>query len=358
MTKFAGELPTAERGALYDSQGRPSKELGERVRTRLAVEAYGSDAICAPLRSPRTRMRRTSSALNTAAPVFANVEDGAKKAVVDAVTGFATARAQGMTANQVREQVIGQTEMFEEGALNEPARAAAVALIDRARSGRRTAEFLQELGERAVRSEERTDQSFGGFDLIGDVAESDPLALVIEARTVPRRRRATSLLGPVGTASAAHRAGPTERRDGAAIVLADRGGRAVRSGAAFESGAGGSLFSRRLLRDAPLAPILNEPAAQKSVGLRSVGASIRKTWLSRRAQGFRESASRKMRAPRNSRRRESASGGTTNRQRTSTEWRAPSPMPSRRKRCSVAKGAGRQAPIRPSSASGSAIARS
>ena len=183
MTRFVRELPSTEEGALLDSQGRPSKELRDRVQNAVLWRAYGSDRILqAAAETVDPDAKTLLNALNTAAPAFANVEDGtAKQAIVDAVDKIAAARARGMNAKQITEQVLAQGEILE-GDFDPPARAAAAAMMDRMRSAKQMSTFLQELGERSERHQERERMAGGGMDLLGDVAEAaDALTLVRQA---------------------------------------------------------------------------------------------------------------------------------------------------------------------------------
>ena len=181
--RFVESLPTAERSAMFDADGRPSRELTDRVRNAVLWQAYGSDSILrAAAEAQDPDSKQLLNALTTAAPQFAEVEDGVKTALNAAVDRIATARARGMNNKQVLEQVIGQQELIADETFDDGARAIARHILERARSGKRMGEYLVELAERARRAEDS--QAYGGVDLLGEVPEVDVAVLAGQADDV------------------------------------------------------------------------------------------------------------------------------------------------------------------------------
>ena len=183
--RFIESLPATERGAMVDADGRPSKELRDRVRNAVLWQAYESDGILrAAAESEDPDGKQLLNALTVAAPQFAEVEDGVKTAVNAAVDRIAAARASGMNNKQVLEQVVGQQELIPDETFDDGARAVAQALMERARSGKRMSEYLTELGSRAARAEESRSQ--GGVDLFGAVPEVDVVEVARQADDATR----------------------------------------------------------------------------------------------------------------------------------------------------------------------------
>lgn len=181
MGRFIESLPASERTAMFDADGRPSRELEERVRNAVLWQAYGSDSILrAAAETSDPDSKQLLNALTTAAPQFAEVQDGVKTALNAAVDRIATARARGMNNAQVLEQVVGQHELLDDtGGFDDGAREIAKGLMSRARSGKRLGEYLVELAERAERAEASRAQ--GGVDLFGEVPEVDVVTLARQA---------------------------------------------------------------------------------------------------------------------------------------------------------------------------------
>ena len=183
--RFVETLPATEQGAMVDADGRPSKELRDRVRNAVLWQAYESDGILrAAAESEDPDGKQLLNALTVAAPQFAEVEDGVKTAVNAAVDRIAAARASGMNNKQVLEQVVGQQELIPDETFDDGARTVAQALMERARSGKRMSEYLTELGSRAARAEESRSQ--GGVDLFGAVPEVDVVEVARQADDATR----------------------------------------------------------------------------------------------------------------------------------------------------------------------------
>ena len=183
--RFVEALPATERSAMFDAEGRPSRELRDRVRNAVLWQAYGSDSILrAAAESEDPDGKQLLNALTTAAPRFAEVDDGVKTALNAAVDRIATARATGMNNKQILEQVVGQQELIPDETFDDGARAVAQAILERARSGKRMGEYLVELGERARRAEESA--AYGGVDLLGEVPAVDVATVAQQADEATR----------------------------------------------------------------------------------------------------------------------------------------------------------------------------
>ena len=183
--RFVQALPATEHTAMFDAEGRPSKDLRDRVRNAVLWQAYESDSILrAAAESEDPDGKQLLTALTTAAPRFAEVDDGVKTALNAAVDRIATARATGMNNKQILEQVVGQQELIPDETFDDGARAVAQAILERARSGKRMGEYLVELGERARRAEESA--AYGGQDLLGEVPAVDVATVARQADDATR----------------------------------------------------------------------------------------------------------------------------------------------------------------------------
>ena len=178
--RFVEALPATERSAMFDADGRPSKELDDRVRNAVLWQAYESDSILrAAAESQDPDSKQLLNGLIAATRQFVEVNNGTKTALTAAVDRIATARATGMNNKQMLEQMVGQHDLIPDEHFDDGARAIATHLLTRARSGKQIGEYLVELGQRASRAEES--QAYGGMDLLGEVPKADVETLAEQA---------------------------------------------------------------------------------------------------------------------------------------------------------------------------------
>ena len=241
--RFVDSLPASERGAMLDSRGQLSTEAERRFNSAVLWAGYENDQVLrAATETTDPEAKNLLAGLVEAAPAFANVEDGVKSALVEAVDLIANERARGKSSKAVREAVESQLDLVTE--VSPEARAVGVALMDRARSGKRTGEFLRDLGERATRQEAQARRADEGPDMFGpvEVAPFDVAAAISGAdeATKPQAQQQSGLGLEGGQAGGPARPLgelPPSAGPGGLFSRAPAAGRAAGPGAAYRPSA-------------------------------------------------------------------------------------------------------------------------
>lgn len=228
VRRFIQSVPENERADLMDAQGRPSKQLTDRLEAAVFAKAYAEPeltAMFAEAANPDTR--NVLNALTYAAADFARVDKqgllgGLPQKIGRATQVLRDARARGMTV----QQLIDQADMFDRDSAVE---SVALFMSENMKSHGRMGEALREMARFIVNEQTRAGSAAG--DMFGAAPPSfdDAISRVNSYLTekygdkAKQLQPAAGLFGAGGKPTAAA-AGRDAGADARATALGDGGG--------------------------------------------------------------------------------------------------------------------------------------